>query len=134
MENLVWALIVVSSTANVSFSTGYPTEGACKDALSIARTGRTVAEEEEAARRADKAREQRLAEYQARNPPRPSTPQDEKRCYGLEFLGMDSSAPFCVRGSDGQTRFFGPSLGLTMSVGGPTITYARCVQVPRDSK
>lgn len=45
MENFIWALIVVSGTANVSFSTGYPSKALCEDAISIAKTGRTVIEE-----------------------------------------------------------------------------------------
>lgn len=133
MENLVWALIVVSYTANVSFSTGYPTEAICQDAMSIARTGYTVAEKAATDRRDSEAAKKRVAEYQEKNPARSTQPGDEKKCFdGRTFPNsFGSSGSYCAMENDGMTRFYPTSLSVFSGGSSSEIKFAKCVQVPK---
>lgn len=138
MENLIWALIVVSGTANVSLSSGYPSKALCEDAMSIARTGMTV-EEKKASDDAERAGRARAAQvYQDAHPARATTPADKKTCHDNTSGGsaFGSSSDFCVMEKDGMTRFY-PGAMSSWSVGPylpeREIKYAKCVMiVPTD--
>lgn len=139
MENLVWALIIVSGTANVSFSSGYPSKELCEDAVSIAKTGMTVAEKK-AADDAQQARRTKAAqEYQEAHPPREPTAEDRKQCFdnraGL-VLGWGSTSDSCSIEKDGLTHFQAAEgyFGTSTYNQAAEIKYAKCVMVNSKEK
>jgi len=139
MENLIWALIVVSGSANVSLSTGYPSKALCEDAISIARTGMTLAEKKahDEAERDRRAKE--LKAYQDAHPARATKPSDKKECFDNTSgdRGYGSSAAFCVMESDGMTRFYQNNSVWSYSISTSPdreIKYAKCVMVDTKDK
>lgn len=143
MEGMIWALIVVTGAANVNVSTGYPNKTLCEDAASIARTGKTVAEQK-AADEAEMARRAKLdREYEEGHPPRQPTKDDEQQCTRYRADGSWAGGVLYVGGNDcyisekdGLTHFSRQSF-VTFSNGGydaaREIKYAKCVLVdPKD--
>lgn len=77
---LIWALIIVTNANAVNVSTGYTTEGLCKDAISIAKYGLTVMEKK-SADEAYRVQQTRLKqEFEAAHPPHPTTDKDRATC------------------------------------------------------
>jgi hypothetical protein len=76
-EVLVWALIIVTNANTINVSTGYPNEGLCKDAISLAKYGMTVMEKK-SADEAEKVKQARMEqEFQEAHPPHPTTADDK---------------------------------------------------------
>lgn len=136
MENLIWALIIVTGAANVNVSTGYPNKALCEDAISIAKTGRTWIEQKSYLE-AEKIREDRLEqEFQDAHPSRPATEDDIKKCTMFSGslsgfrtrLGWD---PICfVDVETNITSFIRPNTAPKIDDDPASkIKFARCVMV-----
>jgi hypothetical protein len=141
MEGMIWALIIVTGTANVNISTGYPSKTLCEDAISIAKTGMTVMENK-SAEEAEKIREARLdQEFAASHPSRPATADDNAKCsHGTKSSISFGSGndPTCMVDDDTKTVSFTRHSYFTMGYGSiydpvREIKYAKCVLVdPKD--
>jgi len=142
MEGMIWALIIVTGTASVNVSTGYPNKALCEDAISIARTGMTVMEKK-SADEADRVREARLdQEFAEAHPTRPPTKDDEKKCPHYNKNGgiaiMTGSVNCYIDDDDGMIHFtrhsfFSVTSGSNYYDPAREIKYAKCVLVdPKD--
>jgi hypothetical protein len=141
MENMIWALIIVTGAANVNVSTGYPNKAICEDAISIVKTGMTVIEKK-SSDEADKVREARLdQEFLAANPPRPTIKQDEGKCGKVNKSGVTyfSGQYSCTIDEDTNTTSFNRNPWVTTTSIGivdpdRAIKYAKCVLVDSSKK
>lgn len=139
MENMIWALIVVTGAGSVSFSSNYPNKAICEDAISMARTGMTVEERKASDARSKQARQEGIRKYQEAHPTRPTKAEDEKNCFdgrtGSGF-GFGSSGSYCIMERDGQTRFYPMNVATFNTTYNATseVKYAKCVMVPKDEK
>ncbi len=142
MTNLVWALIVVSGAANVSFSSGYPSQALCEDAISIARTGMTVDEKKSSDEAAKVVEDRAEQEFQASHPSRIPTAEDKLNCGKISKTSwiMVGGQSNCVIDTDKNLTIFSRRylVTTTMSaINDPSreIRYAKCVLVdPEDKK
>lgn len=142
-SSMIWALILVSGSMNVSFSSGYPSEKVCKDALNVARTGKTVQEQKDDEEKARLAKAVADGKWRLEHPLRKPTAEDEKICSKakdgyLTVSGSSGSAMRCVIEDDGLVHeypaYWTTSGSISMSGSGDSVRWAKCVIVNPDDK
>ena len=74
--SVLYALVIVTQAGMVSFTPGFPTEALCLDALSVAKTGYTVAEQTAQRAQQERQLEEDAAKWRATHPPR--LPKDDR--------------------------------------------------------
>lgn len=130
MENILWALIVVSTSANVSFTSGYTSKAMCEDAASITQTGETVAEKEARQKREQERTAEKVRKYEEAHPPRPSTEEDVKKC-SIPSGWIRAPGAYCTVEKDGMTHFSLQDFYRIHTQMEIKIAYIKCVMVEK---
>lgn len=119
----MWSLITVTNGGSVNISAGYPTKSLCEEAKSIALTGMTIEQNNEA----DAVYEKAQADWEASHPWR--EPKNKSEAALSKFIGSSSNGyNTLISDGHGKVRDGYPSGGMSMSYNpndGESVQYVR---------